>query len=94
LGSNEGIDKRQEYKVLRQTRLVRDPSTGQILDASYSEIARIRIASVDSKSSWAVVTSGNYTQIMPGDLVRPTEYTIQMIKEEVKEQIKKEFKES
>ncbi len=56
-GSREGIGVGQEFTV-GEVEILRDPDTGEVLDESMTEIARLRVSQVKEKISICEVVSG------------------------------------
>ena len=67
-GSREGVSSGQQF-VVGEANIVRDPDTGEVLDQSVKEIARLQVAQVKEKLSICTVTSGNAAAIKRGMMV-------------------------
>jgi hypothetical protein len=61
---NEG----QEF-VVGEANVVRDPDTGEVLDQSVNEVARLKVSQVKEKLSICTVKSGNVGAIKKGMMV-------------------------
>jgi curli biogenesis system outer membrane secretion channel CsgG len=64
-GSREGVSMGQEFTV-GDVEVLRDPDTGEVLDESMTEIARLRVNQVKEKLSIAGVTSGDSASVAKG----------------------------
>ncbi len=64
-GSREGVSVGQAFTV-GEVEVIRDPDTGEVLDESMTEIARLSVDQVKEKLSIASVTSGNASSIAKG----------------------------
>lgn len=64
-GSREGVTVGQTFTV-GEVEVIRDPDTGEVLDESMTEMARISVDQVKEKLSIASVTSGNAASVMKG----------------------------
>lgn len=64
-GSREGVSVGQTFTV-GEVDVIRDPDTGEILDESMTETARLSVDQVKEKLSIATVTSGNASAISKG----------------------------
>jgi curli biogenesis system outer membrane secretion channel CsgG len=64
-GSREGVSMGQEFTV-GEVEVLRDPDTGEVLDESMTEIARLRVNQVKEKLSIAGVTSGDSASVAKG----------------------------
>jgi len=64
-GSREGVATGQSF-VVGDAEVVRDPDTGEVLDTSLKEIARIKVDTVKEKLSICSVESGKATAIRKG----------------------------
>jgi curli biogenesis system outer membrane secretion channel CsgG len=67
-GSREGVSEGQEF-VVGEANVVRDPDTGEVLDQSVTEIARLTVSQVKEKLSICTVKSGNAGAIKKGMMV-------------------------
>jgi curli biogenesis system outer membrane secretion channel CsgG len=68
-GSREGIAEGQEFAV-GEANIVRDPDTGEVLDQSVNEVARLQVSQVKEKLSICTVKSGNAGAIKKGMMVK------------------------
>lgn len=64
-GAREGVTVGQVFSV-GKVDILRDPDTGEVLDESMTEIARLTVNQVKEKLSIAKVTSGNASAIAKG----------------------------
>ena len=64
-GSREGITVGQEF-VVGSAEILRDPTTGEVLDEMVTEVARISVVSVKEKISICQVISGSSDSIAQG----------------------------
>ncbi len=64
-GSREGVSPGQTF-VVGSREVLRDPDTGEVLDESVTEVARLRADTVKEKLSICSVTSGNAGAIKKG----------------------------
>ncbi len=64
-GSREGVAPGQTF-VVGDSEVIRDPDTGEVLDESVTEVARLKVDSVKEKLSICSVTSGNASKIDKG----------------------------
>jgi len=64
-GAREGVTVGQAFTV-GEVEVIRDPDTGEVLDESMTELARISVDQVKEKLSIASVTSGNAASVMKG----------------------------
>jgi len=64
-GSREGVAMGQEFTV-GEVEVLRDPDTGEVLDESMTEIARLKVSQVKEKLSIANVTSGDTASVIKG----------------------------
>jgi len=64
-GTREGVAVGQTFTV-GEVEVLRDPGTGEVLDSSMTEIARLRVSQVKEKLSIADVTSGKVSAIAKG----------------------------
>jgi curli biogenesis system outer membrane secretion channel CsgG len=64
-GTREGINGGQEF-IVGSAEVLRDPTTGEVLDEMVTETARIRVVSVKEKISICEVISGNPDSIQQG----------------------------
>jgi curli biogenesis system outer membrane secretion channel CsgG len=68
-GTREGVSEGQEF-VVGQANVVRDPDTGEILDQSVNEIARLQVTQAKEKLSICTVKSGDVGAIKKGMMVK------------------------
>lgn len=68
-GSREGVSANQVF-VVGKADIIRDPSTGEVLDQSVSEVARIQVVSVREKLSICEVVSGSLDSITAGMMIQ------------------------
>jgi len=68
-GSREGVTDGQEF-VVGEANIVRDPDTGEVLDSSVKEVARIQVSQVKEKLSICTVKSGNAGAVKKGMMVK------------------------
>ena len=64
-GTREGVSVGQTFTV-GEVEVLRDPDTGEVLDESMTEIARLSVSQVKEKISIADVTSGKVSSISKG----------------------------
>jgi curli biogenesis system outer membrane secretion channel CsgG len=64
-GTREGIEVGQEFTV-GEVEVLRDPDTGEVLDESMTEVARLSVSQVKEKLSICDVTSGDATAVAKG----------------------------
>jgi curli biogenesis system outer membrane secretion channel CsgG len=64
-GSREGIAAGQMFSV-GEVEVLRDPDTGEVLDESMSEIARLKVSQVKEKLSICDVVSGDVSRVAKG----------------------------
>jgi len=64
-GTREGVAVGQEF-VVGEVEVLRDPDTGEVLDESMTEYARVAVAEVKEKLSIATVTSGDAAVVTKG----------------------------
>ncbi len=69
-GTREGVTTGQTF-VVGGREVIRDPDTGEVLDESVNEIARLRCDTVKEKLSICTVTSGNAGAVAKGMAVQP-----------------------
>ncbi len=67
-GSREGVSSGQQF-VVGEANIVRDPDTGEVLDQSVKEVARLQVSQVKEKLSICTVTSGNAAAVKKGMMV-------------------------
>jgi len=68
-GSREGVSTGQEF-VVGEANVVRDPDTGEVLDQSVTQVARIKVSQVKEKLSICTVTNGSAGAIKKGMMVQ------------------------
>jgi curli biogenesis system outer membrane secretion channel CsgG len=68
-GSREGVSAGQEF-VVGEANVVRDPDTGEVLDQSVNEVARLEVTQVKEKLSICTVKSGDAAAIKRGMMVK------------------------
>ncbi len=64
-GAREGVTVGQTFTV-GEVEIIRDPDTGEVLDESMTEIARLKVNKVKEKLSIASVTSGSAAAVETG----------------------------
>ncbi|MDH3253766.1 MAG: CsgG/HfaB family protein [Acidobacteriota bacterium] len=64
-GTREGVASGQTF-VVGSVDVIRDPDTGEVLDESMNEVARLRVDSVKEKLSICSVVSGNSSAVERG----------------------------
>ncbi len=64
-GTREGVGSGQVF-VVGEVDVIRDPDTGEVLDESMNEIARLRADEVKEKLSICSVISGDSSQLERG----------------------------
>ncbi len=75
-GRRDGVTVGQEL-VVGETDVIRDPDTGEVLDTSIREIARLRAARIEEKLTVCEVVSGSAASISKGqDAITPLECVI------------------
>ena len=67
-GTREGVAAGQEF-VVGVANVIRDPDTGEVLDSSVEEVARLKVASVKEKLSICDVVSGKAAGVQKGMMV-------------------------
>ena len=68
-GTREGVSEGQEF-VVGEANIVRDPDTGEVLDQSVNEVARLQVSQVKEKLSICAVKSGNAGAVRKGMMVK------------------------
>lgn len=68
-GFREGVKQDQQF-IVGSSEVIRDPGTGEVLDETVTEIARIQVASLKEKISICDVVSGNAESIEKGMTVQ------------------------
>lgn len=70
-GQREGVTPGQEF-IVGQADIIRDPNTGEILEQTLNETARIKVVTVKDKIAICEVVSGDAYSIEPGtSVMRP-----------------------
>lgn len=69
-GSREGVTAGQRF-IVGASEVIRDPDTGEVLDESVSEVARLEAATVKEKLTICNVVSGNANSVKKGHGVHP-----------------------
>lgn len=64
-GSREGVSVGDSF-VVGDSEIIRDPDTGEVLDESLKEVARLQVAEVKEKLSICTVSSGKSASIRKG----------------------------
>ena len=64
-GSREGVTVGQ-ILVAGQSEILRDPTSGEVLDETINEIATLRVVTVKEKVSICTVTNGSSDQMISG----------------------------
>ena len=64
-GAREGVSVGQTFTV-GEVEVLRDPATGEVLDESMTEVARLKVSQVKEKLSIAEVTLGNVSAVAKG----------------------------
>ncbi len=64
-GSREGVSTGQQF-VVGDTEVLRDPDTGEVLDESMTEVARLQVSEVREKLAICTVSSGSAGAIEKG----------------------------
>lgn len=67
-GTREGVAAGQEF-VVGKANVIRDPDTGEVLDSTVEEVARLKVASVKEKLSICDVVSGKAASVQKGMMV-------------------------
>jgi curli biogenesis system outer membrane secretion channel CsgG len=68
-GTREGVSSGQQF-VVGESTVIRDPDTGEVLDESVSEVARLQCDTVKEKLSICSVVSGNAGAVKKGQGVQ------------------------
>ena len=68
-GTREGVSAGQTF-VVGEANVVRDPDTGEVLDQSVKEVARLQVSQVKEKLSICTVTSGSIGAVKKGMMVQ------------------------
>jgi|RhiMetdeSRZDD1v2_1073273.scaffolds.fasta_scaffold01700_2 curli biogenesis system outer membrane secretion channel CsgG len=68
VGTSQGVQPGTTLKILRVTRVVKDPATGKVLREITEQVGQVRISEADAGSSSGKIVSGN--EVKTGDLVR------------------------
>lgn len=69
-GTREGVTTGQTF-IVGTPNIIRDPSTGEVLDESVDEVARLEVVTVKEKLSICQVISGNPDAVSKGMMIRP-----------------------
>jgi curli biogenesis system outer membrane secretion channel CsgG len=64
-GEREGVKVGQSF-IIGDTEVIRDPDTGEVLDSSVKEVARLKAVQVKEKLTICEVTSGKSAQVRKG----------------------------
>lgn len=64
-GTREGVSTGQQF-IIGQSEVIRDPSTGEVLDEFVTEVARIQCDTVREKLSICTVVSGDAAAVVEG----------------------------
>lgn len=64
-GEREGVTAGQAF-LIGDTKVIRDPDTGEVLDTSVTEVARVKVVTVKEKLSICEVTSGSAAKVRKG----------------------------
>ena len=70
-GRREGVSVGQSF-VIGETQTIRDPDTGEVLDSSLNEVARVEVTDVKEKLSIGKIVGGKATSVRKGMGVRTT----------------------
>jgi curli biogenesis system outer membrane secretion channel CsgG len=68
-GSREGVKPGQEF-IAGTAEILRDPNTGEVLDVSFTNVARMQVVSVREKIAICELTEGNIGSIEQGMFVQ------------------------
>lgn len=68
-GTREGVSVGQEF-VVGKANVIRDPDSGEVLDSSVEEIARLKVTEAKEKLSICSVTSGDAGAVKKGMMVQ------------------------
>src|SRR5687768_10834529 len=71
-GTREGVEVGQSF-LIGNAEIIRDPDSGEVLDSSVTEVARIEVTQAKEKLSIAKVTSGKASSVRKGMGVRVPE---------------------
>lgn len=71
-GTREGVTVGQTF-VVGEAEVIRDPDSGEVLDSSVKEVARLECGTVKEKLSICSVTSGKAAAVRKGMAVHPPE---------------------
>ena len=69
-GARDGVAVGQEF-VVGEPNVIRDPDTGEVLDQSLNEVARLEVTQVKDKLSICAVKSGDAAAVKRGMMVKP-----------------------
>jgi curli biogenesis system outer membrane secretion channel CsgG len=67
-GSREGVGVGQSF-VVGEANVIRDPDTGEVLDQSVNQVAKLQVSQVKEKLSICTVTSGDASAVKRGMMV-------------------------
>jgi curli biogenesis system outer membrane secretion channel CsgG len=67
-GSRDGVTAGQTF-VVGQANVIRDPDTGEVLDQTVKEVARLQVSQVKEKLSICTVSSGDASAIKRGMMI-------------------------
>jgi curli biogenesis system outer membrane secretion channel CsgG len=67
-GSRDGVTPGQTF-VVGQANVIRDPDTGEVLDQTVKEVARLQVSQVKEKLSICTVSSGDASAIKRGMMI-------------------------
>jgi hypothetical protein len=70
-GAREGVSVGQNF-IVGTAEVIRDPDSGEVLDTTVEEIARVEVTEVKEKLSFAKVTGGKGTSVRKGMGIHPT----------------------
>lgn len=68
-GAREGVPVGQEF-IVGEAKILRDPSTGEVLDETVSEIARLQVVTVKEKLSICQVVNGDAGAVTKGMMIQ------------------------
>lgn len=69
-GAREGVVAGQTF-IVGAPNIIRDPSTGEVLDESVDEVARLEVVTVKEKLSICRVSNGNPDAVTKGMMIQP-----------------------
>jgi hypothetical protein len=64
-GTREGVSVGQNF-IVGNSEVIRDPDSGEVLDSTVTEVARLEVTEAKEKLSIAKVTKGNATSVRKG----------------------------